>query len=224
MPGLALLLALVGLVAGAVAVFAAPRLVAYRLPQPPPLPPVLVLVPIAGVVITRWRVRSSLAMQASCAAVLVALAAYEPNGIRLALGSVYSLLLLTIAYIDIDFRLVLNRLSYPGILLALAGSTVWSHLGIVNALLGAVVGLLFFGVLQVLGRGALGTGDTKLAVLIGAMRGFPAVLSALLLGILLGGLAALIALVVLRRGRKQFIAYAPYLSVGAVLSFFLVGP
>jgi len=86
------------------------------------------------------------------------------------------------------------------------------------------VALLIFGTCQFVGRGALGMGDTKLAVLIGAMRGLPTVLNALLLGVLIGGLAAAVLLLVLRRGPNERFAYAPCLALGAVLSFFVSGP
>jgi prepilin signal peptidase PulO-like enzyme (type II secretory pathway) len=43
-------------------------------------------------------------------------------------------------------------------------------------------------------------------------------------GAVLGGLGALIYLVVLRRSSKEYMAYAPYLSLGAILSFFLASP
>jgi len=103
----------------------------------------------------------------------------------------------------------------------LLGSLLWPGIGLVSALLGAVVGLAIFLVLQVLGRGSLGVGDMKLALLIGAMRGFPDVFNALLLGTLLGGLAAAFLLIVMRKGRKASIAYGPYLAAGAILSFFV---
>jgi prepilin signal peptidase PulO-like enzyme (type II secretory pathway) len=53
------------------------------------------------------------------------------------------------------------------------------------------------------------------------MRGFPGVINSLLLGVTIGGVAALVLLVVMRKGRKYRFAYAPYLAAGAVLSLFL---
>lgn len=165
-------------------------------------------------------------------AVLVLLAAglaaalgwhYGPSA-RLALSCFYAALLLAIAYIDVDYRLVPNVLTFPGIVLALGGSFLWPHLGLGSALAGAVAGLVMVGAMELLGRGRLGTGDTKLAVLIGAMRGFPSAVDALFLGILFGGVGALLALAVLRRGRREYMPYAPYLVAGALLTFFWLGP
>jgi leader peptidase (prepilin peptidase)/N-methyltransferase len=180
-----------------------------------------VLIPVVGAWWGRWRPVYSSGLEILSAGVFLALSIRYGSDIKLLVGALYSSLLLTVAAIDLDHRLVLNRLSYPGVVLALLGSLLWPGIGVVSALLGAVVGLAIFLVLQVLGRGALGVGDMKLALLIGAMRGFPDVFNALLLGTLLGGLAAAFLLIVMRKGRKASIAYGPYLAAGAILSFFV---
>ena len=214
----------VGLIAGALIVYAGPRLVAYRFPDGVAQPDARVLVPLAGGWLAGWQPVRTLLVEIATGAALAGLVLHEGPYLRALLTIAYSLVLITIGYIDLDYRLVLNRLSYPAILVALAASLLWPGLGLQSALLGALVGLAVFVVLQIAGRGALGTGDTKLAVLIGAMRGLPGVFDALLIGMLFGGLAALFFLLVLRKGRKSFFAYAPYLAAGAVVSFFITGP
>jgi len=221
---LELLLALAGLLLGAVFVFVAPRVVAYRLSEPIPFPSVWVLLPLGGIWLDRWRVRSSLAVELLTPLVFVGLGLRYGASVKLLLACAYSGLLTVIAYIDLDHRLVLNRLSYPGTVFALAGGLVWSGIGLESAALGAALALVAFASLQIIGRGALGTGDTKLALLIGAMRGYPGVVDALLLGVILGGVGALFVLLVLRRGRKEYIAYAPYLGLGGILSLLFLPP
>ncbi len=84
-----------------------------------------------------------------------------------------------------------------------------------SALLGFLVGSAGFLFLAILGRGALGMGDVKLAGAIGALFGFPHALYALFWGIMLGGVAALYLLIVHRAGLKSAFAYGPYLAAGA---------
>lgn len=62
-------------------------------------------------------------------------------------------------------------------------------------------------------------GDVKLAAALGALVGFPYVIPALMAGILLGGIAALILLLSRRVGRKDYIAYGPYLALGGWLVY-----
>jgi prepilin signal peptidase PulO-like enzyme (type II secretory pathway) len=226
MPWLVVAMVVVGLIAAPLIVYFGPRLAVDRLPESerPALPDARVLVPLVGGRLAGYeQLRTALFGAITCV-VLGALAWHFGASRELPLAAAYTLLLLLIGYIDLDFHLVLNKLSYPGILVALALSPLWPGMGPRNALMGAVAGLLTFGLLQLVGRGALGTGDTKLAVLIGMIRGLPLALTALLYGVALGGFAALFAMTVLRKGRKGYIAYAPYLAAGTIISFLLTPP
>jgi len=124
--------------------------------------------------------------------------------------------LLLIAIIDLRTRLIPNVLTGFGVVLALAFSILLPAPGLVAALEGAALGGAIFLLLAVLRRNAMGFGDVKLAVLIGIMTGFPWVLQALVLGIVLGGLAAAVLLLTRMRKPKQYIPYAPYLAAGAM--------
>jgi prepilin signal peptidase PulO-like enzyme (type II secretory pathway) len=86
---------------------------------------------------------------------------------------------------------------------------------LVNALLGGAVGFGVFLLLAIVGRGALGMGDVKLAGVIGLMTGYPDVLWALIIGALVGAGAAIVLLISRKATRKTAIAYAPYLAFGA---------
>ena len=85
-----------------------------------------------------------------------------------------------------------------------------------QALLGAALGFGLFVLIALLGRGAMGAGDVKLAGFIGLLVGYPAVLQALFAGIVFGGLAAPAA-ILMGRGRKSTIPYAPWLALGAMV-------
>jgi leader peptidase (prepilin peptidase)/N-methyltransferase len=81
------------------------------------------------------------------------------------------------------------------------------------------VALAVFGLIYLLGRGALGLGDVKLEAAIGALLGYPAVLAAMFAGIMAGGIAAAFLLLSRRAGRKDAFAYGPYLALGAWLVY-----
>ena len=63
----------------------------------------------------------------------------------------------------------------------------------------------------------MGAGDVKLAGLIGLVVGFPQVLAALLVGVIIGGLVAVFLLVSRLRKRKEPIPFGPFLVVGAMV-------
>jgi len=142
--------------------------------------------------------------------------------VELVLACIYSALLFEIAVIDFHTRLVLDVLSFPAGVIAVAGAVLWSGIGFGSALLAGAVALALFLVIEIVGRGAMGRGDTKLAAVIGLMRGFPGVWQALVIGILVGGLFA-VGFLVSGRSRRSTFAYGPALAIGAVVSM-LVTP
>lgn len=124
---------------------------------------------------------------------------------------------LLVAVIDFEHRLVLNVVLIAMGALALLASALSLPLAPVfwRSLIGGAVGLVLFVLVALVGRGAMGAGDVKLAAVIGLIVGYPAVLSALIAGILCGGVAALVV-ILQGKGRRATIAYAPWLSLGAV--------
>jgi len=129
----------------------------------------------------------------------------------------YASILLLITLTDLRHRLVLNVVVYPAIPFTLLIRLLSPHPVIPSALLGGAAGLALFLVVMLVGHGALGAGDVKLAALIGVVVGFPAVLWALALGIMAGGVGAVLILITRRGGLKSYMPYAPFLCLGAML-------
>ena len=146
-------------------------------------------------------------------------------GPALATGG-FALGLLTLASTDFERRLLPNRLMYPALAAAAALSWAWPDRDIAEVALGAAValgaGALLFGVgLLAGGQGGLGMGDVKLMLLVGLLTGWPLVVPALCLGVLLGGVPAF-ALTLAGRGRRYF-SYGPYLAAGALVVLLFPG-
>jgi leader peptidase (prepilin peptidase)/N-methyltransferase len=135
----------------------------------------------------------------------------------------YAAFLLAVLVIDFEHRRVLNIMVGPAALVALLASFLPGYPDPLQALLGGVIGYGAFMILALLGRGALGAGDVKLAGVIGLMAGYPAVIPALMVGVILGGIAAIALLVTRRAGRKSTFAYAPYLALGAMIVLLVRG-
>lgn len=126
---------------------------------------------------------------------------------------------LAIVAIDLEHRLVLNRMTGPGLLAALGVAAVGLGPTLPAAIIGAIAGFLLLWVPALLLPG-LGMGDVKLAAVIGALVGFPGVVTALEIGVVAGGAAAGLLLLTRRIGRRDTLAYAPYLVVGVALVLF----
>ncbi|WP_243118345.1 prepilin peptidase [Actinomyces wuliandei] len=151
------------------------------------------------------------------------------TGAALVAVPVYALLTCA-ASVDVVARLLPNRL--------LGSAAAWLGLsGAVAVAVGAgSPGAALRAVLCGLGAGGaslllallpsgLGMGDVKLCAVIGLWLGWYGglvVLVGLWVGVLLGGLAAVLLLVSRRAGRKDPMAYGPYLVAGALLTWPLV--
>lgn len=132
---------------------------------------------------------------------------------------------------DVDHKRIPNRITYPGtpvaaVLLALgaiADGLLWA---MPRALLGAAVYAGVLLVVFVAARGGFGFGDVKLAVVLGiflVFLGWDRLLLAGFATAILGGLAAVAALVSGRAGRSTEIPYGPPMIVGAWLAI-IAGP
>jgi prepilin signal peptidase PulO-like enzyme (type II secretory pathway) len=132
-------------------------------------------------------------------------------------------LFLLILVVDLEHRRVLNVVVYPMACMGLVLALIRPELSFSSALIGGLVGFASFLLLFLLRPGGLGAGDVKLAGLIGLLVGFPGVSVALIVAIGLGGLGAGFLLLFRRVGRRGTIAYAPYLSLGAMVAL-LYGP
>ena len=139
-------------------------------------------------------------------------------GLELGISLVYTCLLTVIFVIDLENQLVLDKVIYPGMALALAFSFFWPELGVVSALIGGAIGLAAMALPFIIYRRGMGMGDVKLGALVGLMSGYPLVAIALLLAVITGGLVAAILLAFKIKKRRDPIPFAPFLATSAMVT------
>jgi prepilin peptidase CpaA len=100
----------------------------------------------------------------------------------------FVVILLAAAVLDIRSRRIPNVLTLPGLVLALVVAWLPGGITLATALLGVAMALVFS--LPLFALGALGGGDGKLLMMVGAFMGPQAFLTALLLTIFAGGILA----------------------------------
>lgn len=130
----------------------------------------------------------------------------------------YVCFLLLVLVIDLEHRLILNVVILPAIIIALLASLVLPHPGLGRALLGGFVGFALFYLAALAYERGMGAGDVKLAAFIGLITGFPQVIVALTIAILLGGFGAAFLLLTRLKGRKSYIPYGPFLAIGGMIA------
>ena len=140
----------------------------------------------------------------------------------LVLRSVFVLVLVQVIFFDLEHRLILDRVMFPSMALALVvslfGHPWWA--GIASGIAaGGIFLLLALAGSAIFKAEALGFGDVKLAAFMGLLLGPLPTVQALFYGVFLAGLVS-IGMIVWRRSLKGTIAYGPYLAAGALIVLF----
>ncbi|RMH03354.1 MAG: prepilin peptidase [Nitrospirae bacterium] len=133
--------------------------------------------------------------------------------------------LVVITWIDLQYYIIPDVISLPGILVGLVAAATLLPLGLMSS----VIGVLFGGGLlwmlaalspYVFGKEGMGGGDIKLLAMIGAFVGWEQTFFTLLIAAVTGSLVG-IGLVMMKRLRRgQYMPFGPFLAFGAVLSLF----
>jgi leader peptidase (prepilin peptidase)/N-methyltransferase len=154
-------------------------------------------------------------------AVLYALGPGAPSGAggvpAGALAGAFIALTLRAAALDLRYRIIPNRLTYPAILLGLATALVLPGRTWTATLLGGAVMLALYLPPALAGGGWLGMGDVKLGLALGLFLAFPVAVFAVVVTAVLGGVAAAV-LALRHRDRRATLPYGPWLAAGSLLA------
>jgi leader peptidase (prepilin peptidase)/N-methyltransferase len=149
---------------------------------------------------------------------------------RFVVDAVYVLAMVVITFIDIDTKLILNKITIPAIplfyvaSLALPERRWWD--GLVGAAVGYggpwLIGEIYYRVRKIEG---LGLGDGMLLAVVGALCGWRGVVASLFIGSVVGSVVSIPAILIARRSSpdglmKTELPFGPFLAVGAVFYLF----
>jgi leader peptidase (prepilin peptidase) / N-methyltransferase len=139
----------------------------------------------------------------------------------IALGLALVTVLVPVTLIDLEHRIIPNKLTGPFAVLAVALGLALDPGGVPEQLIaGAAAGGFFLAAVLAYPRG-MGMGDVKLAGVMGLYLGravAPALFVALIAGVVVG--AVIIARKGAREGRKTAVPFGPFLALGAIVALF----
>ena len=141
-------------------------------------------------------------------------------------------LLVAIAVVDLEHRLISNRLVVPAVVVLAVLAPLWPELGIdralvfeqahlaslANSLAAGAGAFLVFLVVKAVYPAGMGAGDVKMAGMLGLLVGFPGIAVALWTAVVVGGAVAVVLLVAGGRSRKDAMPFGPFLSAGGILA------
>lgn len=150
------------------------------------------------------------------------------EGLRwgLAIHLLWVAILLHIVGFDLKHRLILDRITFPAVICALALAPFSPGLSFGRAVVGGLAVGLFFLIQNVVSRGGIGMGDVKLGAFVGAITGLGTgmtewgALHAVFFAVVAGGVVAFLLLITRVRHLKDPIPYGPFLCMGAAIALY----
>lgn len=140
---------------------------------------------------------------------------------------------LVIIFTDWESQLILNKITYPAGIIALAilaintyvpgSNLIAPQATLLNGAISGAVLFVFFLLIVLFRPDAMGMGDVKLVALIGFVSGYPLVIFSMLIGVVVGGIVAIILLATKQKGRKDVIPYGTFLAIGPIIAL-IFGP
>jgi leader peptidase (prepilin peptidase)/N-methyltransferase len=145
-------------------------------------------------------------------------AVHHADTAQLVLGLVLMAFLVPIALIDLDHRIIPNRLTLPAAIVAIVLGLVLDPGGEPERLIAGAAAATVLGVPALLRPSGMGLGDAKLVGVLGLFLGAavaPAFFVAFVAGTVVG--VAIIVRKGLATGRKTPVPFGPFLALGAVV-------
>lgn len=158
--------------------------------------------------------------------------------------------LIVIAFIDLDFQIIPDVITLPGIIIGLISASFllpdpfmevsskhyavsskestycllptayYQIVGFKNSIIGLLLGGGLFYAVAVLSRGGMGGGDIKMMAMVGSLMGWKSVLLTTFLGSLVGAVFGTFLMLFKGKGRKTKIPFGPFLALGSVITLF----
>jgi leader peptidase (prepilin peptidase) / N-methyltransferase len=190
-------------------------------------------IPILSWLLLRGRCRTCSApisvryplVEALTAALCVGAVLVHSSAAEIALSVALILIVVPATLIDLEYRIIPNKITALGAVLALAIGLALDPAGEPERLIAGAAAGGFLLLAALAYPGGMGMGDVKLAAVMGLFLGSavaPALMIALLTGVLFGALV--MARKGARAGRKTAVAFGPFLALGAVVAVYVGQP
>ncbi len=166
---------------------------------------------------------------ATAGAFWLAAVRFDDNTAVMIAVALFAASLISLAFIDFETKYLPFKLVWPTGIAALVVAPFFPDLAWWQSLAGAAAGFAVFYPIYWLGlrmdKPLMGGGDAYLAAAMGAMLGLQMLFLGLYIGVVIGGIAALVVLAGRMFGRReQVIAYGPYLAVGGLVALYYGRP
>lgn len=148
---------------------------------------------------------------------------FRSHGLYLISGIILCSILIIISFIDLDFKIIPNKIVLPFTLIGVALSTIIISLENYGRwwlpLAYCIGAFIFMLIIHLIYPRGMGLGDVKLSMMLGAFL-VKSVIVGLFLGFLLGSISGLILIISRKKKIKQEIPFGPFISMGSIIALF----
>jgi len=145
-------------------------------------------------------------------------------GYQFLVFSFLSSALLAIFFIDIDFQIIPDAITLPGIVAGLAISWLPGGIGILNSLIGLLVGGGSLFLMAIIGdwmfrKESMGGGDIKMTAMLGTFLGWQQMLFVFICSSVIGVIVSLAIMAFSKKLREtRIVPFGPFLAVAAAVA------
>jgi prepilin signal peptidase PulO-like enzyme (type II secretory pathway) len=139
--------------------------------------------------------------------------------LELAVGIIFSCLLVVISFIDIEFRIIPNKIVLPFAAVGIVLNIIISPINWWHPLVFSAGAFLFMLIIHFIYTKGMGMGDVKFSLMVGAYL-VKNVIVGLFAGFLAGSIYGLYMILVRKKKLKQAIPFGPFISLGSVVALF----
>lgn len=187
-------------------------------------------IPLISFVVLRGRCRTCTErisvryplVEALTAVLFVMIVAADMPPRETVLNLVLASALVVVTFIDIDYFIIPDQITWPSILIAPAAAFVVQHITVRDSIVGILLGggmlwAFAWSYEKLRGHEGMGLGDVKLLAMIGGLQGWQAPLFSLMAGAIVGSAVGLVMMVVRGRRFDMEIPFGPFLAFGSIL-------
>lgn len=142
------------------------------------------------------------------------------NLIVMLAGMILISLLIVLSMIDIDHRILPDKLNFTGLALGLFLAFLRPDIQPLQAISGVLAGGGFLLILAILSKGGLGGGDIKMMAFVGSFIGPIQVMIVIFMGAFLGLIAHIPGLIAGNVSLKTSLPFGPFLAVASMIMWF----
>jgi leader peptidase (prepilin peptidase)/N-methyltransferase len=133
--------------------------------------------------------------------------------------AIFSFLLIIISFIDVECRLIFDRITIPGIFLGIGFNILINYSDVKNSIYGIIAGSGFLILVAIVGymvfrKETVGGGDIKLAAMIGSFIGLNGIIFSVIIAVFSGAFIGMLFILIYK---TKYIPFGPFLSFGAIL-------